>query len=340
MFISILGSGFHILEAQEFSEKEKVSTSAASDKLVIPGGMPIGIYLETDGVLVLGTERMRGVNGLNYEPAAHLIKEGDYIVGINEKTIEDKKELSKVVSNLTSEEVILRVRREGEEIDVKIKPVQTGIDEYKLGIWVRDNAQGLGTLTFMTSTGKFGALGHGIHDVDTGELLEISSGNLYKASIRDIEKGKHGTPGGMQGMIVYSGYHLLGNITKNGDAGIYGTIDKIDAVFQEQEPLEIAFKEQIVEGPAKIRCTVDGTTKNYDIQITKVDTRSREVNKGLVIKVTDPKLLDITGGIVQGMSGSPIIQNDKLVGAVTHVLVNDPTRGYGIFIENMLDTAT
>lgn len=337
MFLSIMGSGFNILEAQEISEREKVSSKTASEELVIPGGMPIGIYLETDGVLVLGTERMKGVNGLNYEPAAHLIKEGDYIVGINGVTIENKKELVKAVENLNSEEIILEVRREEELIAVKIKPVQTGAKEYKLGIWVRDNVQGLGTLTYMTGTGDFGALGHGIHDADTDELLEISSGRLYKASIRDIQKGKKGEPGGMQGMIVYSAYNLLGEISKNCDAGIYGTVKKIDTLFEKQKPVEVGVKEEIEEGPATIRCTVDGSVKEYDIEITRVDLRCREVNKGLVLKITDPELLEITGGIVQGMSGSPILQNGKLVGAVTHVLVNDPTRGYGIFIENMLE---
>ena len=332
LFGLFVGGGFSIRNAKQMYSKEEVSAKAASGDLLIPGGMPIGIYMETDGVMVLGTEALEGLDGLNYEPAKHLVKAGDYIVGINEKPVANKKELLEEIKNLTSEEVILKVRRKEEVIEVKMKPVKVTEKEYKLGIWVRDNAQGLGTITFLTGNSEFGALGHGIHDVDTNELLDITDGTLYETSIKDIQKGESGNPGGMEGIIVYNRYNILGKIAKNTEAGIYGTVDKIDALFAEQTPMTIGKKEEIQTGDAFIRCAVDGTVRDYQIKITKVDLFCKEVNKGIVLEVTDPELLDLTGGIVQGMSGSPII----LVGAVTHVFVQDATKGYGIFIENML----
>lgn len=331
-----VGGGLSIQSANRLYLKEEVSSQTVSSDFLIPGGMPIGIYMETDGVMVLGTEAIEGADGLQYEPARHLVKEGDYIVGINAQSIADKKELLESVRHLTEEEVILRIRRAGEEIAVKMHPIQVNTKEYKLGIWVRDNAQGLGTITFLTGNSEFGALGHGIHDVDTNELIDITNGTLYETSIKDIQKGKSGSPGGMEGIIVYNRYNVLGKISKNTEAGIYGTVDKIDSLFAEQIPMEIGKKEEIQTGEAKIRCAVDGQVKDYQVKITKVDFFCKEINKGIVLEVTDPELLELTGGIVQGMSGSPIIQNGKIVGAVTHVFVQDATKGYGIFIENML----
>ena len=178
LFGLFVGGGFSIRNAKQMYSKEEVSAKAASGDLLIPGGMPIGIYMETDGVMVLGTEALEGFDGLNYEPAKHLVKAGDYIVGINEKPVANKKELLEEIKNLTSDEVILKVRRKEEVIEVKIKPVKVTEKEYKLGIWVRDNAQGLGTITFLTGNSEFGALGHGIHDVDTNCLLYTSLDTL------------------------------------------------------------------------------------------------------------------------------------------------------------------
>lgn len=331
-----VGGGASIQNLTKTQLKKEVSAKPVSNDLLIPGGMPIGIYMETDGVMVLGTELLEGADGLNYEPAKHLVKSGDYIVGINGQPIENKRELLEAVKNLDSDEVILKLRRAGEVIDVKIKPVKTAGKQYQLGIWVRDNAQGLGTITFLNGKSQFGALGHGIHDVDTNELLDITDGALYETSIKDIQKGKSGTPGGIEGIIVYNNYNVLGTISKNTESGIYGIVNRIDSLFENQTPMEIGKKEEIETGDATIRCAVDGSVKDYKIKITKVDLFCREVNKGIVLEVTDPELLKLTGGIVQGMSGSPIMQNGKIVGAVTHVFVQDATKGYGIFIENML----
>lgn len=332
-----LGGGYCFTQYQKERNNRTVSTETLSKDFLIPGGMPVGIYMETDGVMILSTEAITAVDGLAYEPAEHLVKPGDYIIGLDDTAIANKKELIRAVGAISAKTVVLHLRRENKYLDVKIKPVQSDTKEYKLGIWVRDNAQGLGTVTFLNGNSEFGALGHGIHDTNTDELLELSQGRLYETSIQDIEKGTGGQPGGMQGIIVYNNHNILGSISKNTDAGIFGKIDKIDALFENQSALPVGTKEEIVEGDAVIRCCVEGVIKEYKIRVTKIDQHAREVNKGIEIQIIDEELLNLTGGIVQGMSGSPIIQNGKIIGAVTHVFVQDSTRGYGIFIENMLE---
>lgn len=336
VFTIAVGGGYCFIDSKKQMFKKEVNAKTSGDKMVIPGGMPVGIYLETEGVMILGTDEITGADGMKYEPSAHRVKAGDYIVGINHQKIENKAELIEAVDALENEKVVLTIKRKDEEIEVKTEAVKSDKEEYKLGIWVRDNAQGLGTITFLDENSRFGALGHGIHDVDTNDLLDISEGTLYTTSIKDIQKGENGTPGGMEGIIIYNNYNIVGSITKNTDAGIFGTIDRIDTLFTDQTPVKVAAKEEIEEGPATIRCAVEGKVKEYDIKITDIDYKTDEVNKGIVIEVTDPELLEVTGGIVQGMSGSPILQNGKLIGAVTHVFVNNPKKGYGIFIENML----
>ena len=337
VFAVTVGGSYCFLQIKREELKKEVSAGTGSENLLIPGGMPIGIYMETDGVMVLGTDEIKSSDGSSTSPAKHLVKDGDYIVGIDEEEVENKQELIEVMQNMSKKTVILHLRRKMEYIDVKIHPAKDEEGKYKLGIWVRDNVQGLGTITFLNANSEFGALGHGIHDVDTSELLEISEGTLYETSIQNIKKGQNGSPGGMEGIIVYNHYNVLGSITSNTETGIYGKIDRVDKVFKNQEAYPAASKEEIKTGKAYIRCAVSGEVKDYEIQITKIDLHPGEVNKGIEIRVTDEELLRITGGIVQGMSGSPILQNGKIVGAVTHVFVQDSTKGYGIFIENMLE---
>lgn len=337
VFAVTVGGSYCFLQIKREELKKEVSAGTGSENLLIPGGMPIGIYMETDGVMVLGTDEIKSSDGSSTSPAKHLVKDGDYIVGIDEEEVENKQELIEVMQNLSKKTVILHLRRKMEYINVKIHPAKDEEGKYKLGIWVRDNVQGLGTITFLNANSEFGALGHGIHDVDTSELLEISEGTLYETSIQNIKKGQNGSPGGMEGIIVYNHYNVLGSITSNTETGIYGKIDRVDKVFKNQEAYPAASKEEIKTGKAYIRCAVSGEVKDYEIQITKIDLHPGEVNKGIEIRVTDEKLLRITGGIVQGMSGSPILQDGKIVGAVTHVFVQDSTKGYGIFIENMLE---
>lgn len=336
VFCIAVGGGYYLIDSKKQMFRQEVSASTSDETMVIPGGMPIGIYLETEGVMVLGTGEITGMDGMKHEPSAHKVKAGDYITAINHQKIKDKSELMEAVKLLDGDEVILDIHRKDEDIEIKTQAVKLDADEYKLGIWVRDNAQGLGTVTFLDAKSRFGALGHGIHDIDTNELLDISGGTLYTTSIKDIQKGEDGIPGGMEGIIIYNNYNVLGSITRNSEAGIFGTIDRIDALFSDQTPVSTAAKEEIKEGPAIIRCAVEGKVKEYEVEITGVDLGTSEVNKGIILKVTDKRLLEVTGGIVQGMSGSPILQDGKIVGAVTHVFVNNPTKGYGIFIENML----
>lgn len=335
VFSVSVGGGYYLIEDNQQSLNKEVSANA-SGELLIPGGMPIGIYLETDGVLVLGTDAVTAEDGLNYEPASHLVKEGDYIVALDEVNVKEKSELVRAMKQLDHDEVILKVRRAEQLIDIKMKAVKCEDEGYKLGIWVRDNAQGLGTVTFLNSDSQFGALGHGIHDVDTNELLNISEGMLYTTSIKDIQKGEDGLPGGMEGVIVYNNYNILGNINQNTKEGIFGTVERVEALFSDAKPMEAAKIEDIKTEKATIRCAVDGNVKEYGIRITKVDNNAKEVNKKLELEVTDSELLALTGGIVQGMSGSPIIQDGKIIGAVTHVFVQNPEKGYGVFIGDML----
>ncbi|MEF9997554.1 MAG: SpoIVB peptidase [Lachnospiraceae bacterium] len=317
------------------TEQEVYAKTTGSD-MVIPGGMPVGIYMETDGVMILGTDSIKGIDGLQHEPTHNLVKKGDYIVALNNEKIHNKKELIKKLSSISDKDIVLQIRRMKENITVKVRPVAIDKEHYKLGIWVRDNAQGLGTITFLTANSKYGALGHGIHDIDTNELIQISKGSLYETNISNIKKGVNGEPGGLEGIIVYNSYNVLGTISSNTDAGIYGTLQEVESVFSGQKPMKIGHKEDIELGKATIRCTINGTIEDFDINITKIDVNESEINKGIVLEITDAKLLKMTGGIVQGMSGSPIIQNNKLVGAVTHVFVQNSKKGYGIFIENML----
>lgn len=322
--------------AAGYIPREEVSTVDIGENTVLVGGMPAGIYMETDGVLVLDTQSIAGTDGMEYEPAENLVQSGDYIIGINQENVETKEDLIQALKQLSEEEVVLTIRRDTETLDVRMQAVETGPEDYKLGIWVRDNVQGLGTITFLDQNSRFGALGHGIHDADTNVLMQIQNGSLYKTSIRSVIRGNYGLPGSMEGLIVYNSYNRLGSIDKNTDAGIYGTIDEIETVFPEQIPVQVASREEIVEGEATIRCYLEDSVQEYTVQIVGIDYESKEINKGIVLQVTDPVLLEKTGGIIQGMSGSPILQNGKLIGAVTHVFVNDPTKGYGIFAETML----
>lgn len=342
LWVILFLSGVVIWNQVQTRQEEKAlrqteaSTSSLENDTVLLGGMPVGIYMETDGVMVLNTEKIEGLDGNMYEPAADRVKTGDYIMAVNHQEITGKSDLLELVEEIDGGNVVLTLRRGEDTMDIKISPVEYEPDHYRLGIWVRDNVQGLGTITFLTEQSRFGALGHGISDTDTNMLMTIDSGRVYRTSIKDITKGYSGSPGTMEGIIVYNNYNVLGTIDKNTEAGIYGTIDKIDDLFEEQIPIETASKEEIRTGDATIRCYIDNEIKEYDIRVTEIDKTDSEINKGLVIQVTDPELLEKTGGIIQGMSGSPIIQDGKLIGAVTHVFVQDSTKGYGIFIENML----
>ncbi len=314
---------------------KEAALSVIQDIRLTPAGTPIGIYVHTQGVLVIDTGEFKNHKGKNTAPAHGVLKSGDYILAVNETNLEDKEQLMEMIADCEGEPLLLKVKREEEILTVKILPEQDQQGEYKLGIWVRDNAQGIGTMTFVDENGYFGALGHGINDMDTASLMELEDGGLYKTDIISVNKGTPGNPGELSGIIAYSEKNKLGEILQNSYRGIYGKVEKENLDLKEGS-LPLGLKQEIEEGPARILCTLSNTPAYYDVEIVAVNKENSQINRGLELKVTDGLLLETTGGIIQGMSGSPIIQNGKLIGAVTHVMVNDPTRGYGIFIEEML----
>lgn len=315
---------------------KNVDIEVIQDKLLIPSGIPIGIYVKTDGVLVVGIGEFEDGDGRKVSPAKYVLQKGDYILKVNGEAMENKKQFIRTVEESDGEALVLTIKRNNEITDVMIKPERNQSKSWKLGIWIRDNAQGIGTMTYEDTDHSFGALGHGINDVDTSVLMNLDEGTLYKTEIVGITRGTNGAPGELTGYIEYDSENVIGEITENTAAGIFGVCD---VELQEAiccEPVPIALKQEIELGAAQIICSVTGEPEFYDVEIVEVNLERDNVNRGIVIQVVDEKLLTLTGGIIQGMSGSPIIQNGKLVGAVTHVLVQDSTRGYGIFIEEML----
>ena len=313
-----------------------VQVEVIDDRTLIPAGIPIGIYVKTKGVLVIATGEFEGPEGQMNAPAARLLKEGDYILKANGEEVTGKAEFMQRIADSEGKQMLLTIQRDGQQFDVSLQPEQNQNGEYKLGIWIRDNAQGVGTLTWLDEDNSFGALGHGINDVDTAELMDLESGSLYQTQIVAIRRGENGAPGELTGVIDYGESNRIGTIEANTEEGIYGSLDEeaTDGIISSAIP--VGLKQEVAEGEAEILCSVGGEPELYTIEITGIHLDHDNVNRGLEITVTDERLLALTGGIVQGMSGAPIIQDGKLIGAVTHGLVNDPTKGYGIFIENML----
>ena len=315
---------------------KEVKVTPVDEQEIYVSGSTIGIYMETEGVLVIDTGEIEDQNGEMKEPAKNLVRQGDYIVSFNGEKISTKRELINDIAGLDGEEVTLEVKREGESVPVSVTPVKDTKGDYKLGIWVRDDTQGIGTLTYVDQNGRYGALGHGISDIDTAQLLNIRNGALYKAQILAINKGSRGNPGELAGFIRYDDRNILGSIEINSKNGIYGQFYKgaEDGITLKKMP--VAYKQDVKTGEASVLCNVDGEVREYQAEIKRIDLNHEDTNKSFVIQITDEKLLEKTGGIVQGLSGSPVLQNGKMVGAITHVFVQDSTSGYGIFIENML----
>lgn len=314
-----------------------VGIQVIGEKELTPVGIPVGIYVKADGLLVIGVGEFAGEDGVTRSPAKYILKSGDYIKELNGEAVTNRNDFITRIEEGDGSPVKLLVKRGEEELELEVQPEKCQSGEYKLGIWIRDNAQGVGTMTYVDANGNFGALGHGITDVDTSTLMEVEDGTLYQTQIISIRRGEDGNPGEMTGMIVYNEDRVLGDIDYNGEEGIFGVCNGKALAMVTEEALPIGLKQEIEIGPAQILCTVDGSPAYYDVQITAVHMDHDNVNRGIELQVTDPELIALTGGIVQGMSGAPIIQNGKFIGAVTHVLVNDATRGYGIFIENMLE---
>lgn len=312
----------------------KVHTVEKQEVLV--SGSPVGIYMETKGVLVIDSGEITDREGIRRIPAEHIIQSGDYICEIDGKVLTGKRQLMQLVRENQGEPMELQVIRHQETIKLEMTPVETEDGSYKLGIWVRDNIQGIGTLTYVEPNGTFGALGHGISDADTGERLEISDGDLYRADILSIRKGTAGTPGELRGVINYREENRIGTICGNSQYGIRGQMEP-GKYTESMKKIPTGLKQEIQTGKAEIRCDIGDGIREYQCEILEIDSNARDTNKCFVLRITDDDLLSRTGGIVQGMSGSPVLQNGKLIGAITHVFVNDPTKGYGIFIENMME---
>lgn len=312
---------------------KEINVNVISKTKVIPMGNAIGMKLYTDGVLVVGMSEIEGKKP--YENSG--IKEGDRIVQIDKKAIDNTEDLMEAVNKCSGKEISVKYIRDNTTITTSIKPIKNSGNQYKIGLWVRDAAAGVGTLTFYEpSSGMFGTLGHGILDVDTSELIKIANGELVTTNILNITKGKKGDPGEIRGTIE-SG-HTIGNIDKNTSLGVFGTLNKTPYInIQNNDEIEVALREEIKIEDAQIICELEnGKREKYNIKIQKVFLNNNKDNKSMLIKITDEKLLEKTGGIIQGMSGAPIIQNGKFIGAVTHVLVNDPTIGYGVFADIMI----
>ena len=332
LFFSIF---FGFIQYSKVPCEDYIQASATvGETYLIPSGEAVGVKMFTDGLLVVYVSDVVDKSGKHYSPAKMAgLKETDRILSVDGIELGTNEELSDYI-NYVKRPVLLEVARDEEIFKTQITPIISNDGYYRIGIWVRDSTAGIGTLTFYNpKDNTFAALGHAICDADTGVILKVSEGDLVGCDILSVKRGEHGVPGELSGQFKNKNF---GKILKNNEFGIFGEI-KNSELYSNEKVMLAANRFQIKQGPAHILCDIDGNgVKKYDIEITDVSKDSKVNNKGLIIKITDKVLLEKTGGIVQGMSGSPIIQNDMIVGAVTHVFINDPTRGYGIFIENML----
>ena len=310
---------------------KKIKVKVVDGQKVIPSGQVVGIYVETNGLLVIDTDGFTGENGVDHAPSKNKLYRGDYIKKIDGADVLSKKQFIEKINQSNGNSVTLTVSRRSKVLKIKIKPEFSKTDHmYKIGAWIRDNTQGIGTMTYIKKD-SFGGLGHGIYDMDTGKLLKIKGGFLLTPQIYSIKKGKSGTPGEIVGSIEYKEENIIGSIKKNTEKGIYGTVSDT-----ESKAYEIGYRQDVKKGKAYILSNLTGSMKKYEIRISKVVPSDTDVLKSMEIEVTDKRLLNLTNGIIQGMSGSPIIQDGKLNGAVTHVFVDDPTKGYAILMETMI----
>ncbi len=318
---------------------KNVDVRVEESRVLVPGGQAIGVALHTSGVLVVGTSDLAGGAANPAQEAG--LQPGDVIRSLGGQEVESAQHLTQLVNAHGGETVEMVVQRTGKEVRMRIAPVRDALDgQYRLGVWVRDSTAGVGTLSFYDpESGAFGALGHAITDVDTGESLTVREGDIMHADIVDVLKGQRGEPGELKGSFLKEG-ETFGSILLNNAFGIYGQSDEALVNPLYPQGLPVGSRYSVHEGKASILSTVEGdTVREYEVEITRCVQQGSPAQKGMILRVTDPELLERTGGIVQGMSGSPILQDGHIVGAVTHVYVNDPTQGYGMYIEWMLEQA-
>ena len=327
------GAGVQAAAVQE-TEIACIQTQEMEGKQLVPLGNAVGIKLFSDGVLVVGLSSIDTVTGPASPGKTSGLKVGDLITHINEQEVNTIEQVQEILKKEQGNPLTLQVNRKDSSLQLSAQALQNSAGDYQLGVWLRDSMAGIGTMTFYDpESGMFAALGHGINDVDTAMRMPLESGSIMEATVSEVKKGTAGEPGELHG--VFDLTEDMGTLFVNTDQGIFGQIEP-ENVIAPMEPVEIAAPQEVKKGKATIRSNISGNeVLEYEIEILDIDTT--ENTRNMMIQVTDPRLLETTGGIVQGMSGSPILQDGKIVGAVTHVLVNDPTRGYGIFIENMLE---
>lgn len=322
---------------------KNIKVTVSEEKTLYPGGQSIGVMLYTNGALVVGCSDITTENGKTVNPASEAgLLPGDIIEQIGGETIKNADHLSALIQELDEGQMRLTVRRDGELKEIWVTPVRDAQDgSLRLGIWVRDSTAGVGTLTFYDpQTGAFAGLGHAITDVDTGKQLTVKEGEIIQSEIIEVVKGAAGEPGELKGYFDPK-TDVMGIISKNTDYGIYGKANETPDCDWYCNPIQAAARDEVEVGPATLLCTLNSEgVRAYTCRIVQVNQQSAPAPKSFVVEITDEKLLSVTGGIVQGMSGSPVIQNGKLVGAVTHVFVNDPTKGYGIYLDWMLNEAS
>lgn len=320
-------------------DKEEPGVSTGTPKTLVPVGHTVGIKLFSDGVLVVGLSQVDTPEGTAAPAKACGLKEGDIITHINSREVDTIQEVQTILAETSGEKVSLRCLRGDQSVQLTTQAAQCSADgSYKLGAWIRDSMAGIGTVTFYDpESGMFGALGHGVSDVDTQRLMPLSSGAILHSSVSGVQKGQIGKPGQLRGSFDLG--EDLGTLYANTHSGIFGTL-ALEEGLPLGEALPVARPGEVHVGEVVIRSNIQGEdVKEYRGEIVRIYPDNGEDTRNFLLKITDPELLDKTGGIVQGMSGSPILQDGKLIGAVTHVLVNDPTQGYGIFVENMLKAA-
>ena len=359
----------HRATDRDYEETDKISDGISVEGVYACGRLT-GIYEQTEGVLVVNTTEVTDEDGKKVNPADKRVQCGDYILSVNGRTVADKEELSEAVNDIMKEydesgtvesqkEIInenksdsdeikseinkrmvkIKFLRGGKEMSADITPVRMDDGRYYMGIWVKDDLAGIGTITYYTKDGRFGALGHGIGDgTQSGNLLYANSGDLYSMKLTKIKKGKSGAPGEIGGVVYFGKKSHIGTLDCNSNLGIYGQLDsdELSEYAAEDTYYPVAGKDEIHTGSAQMISEISGKLEKYNLEITNIDKKATDTNKGMELKVTDDRLIELSGGIVQGTSGSPIIQDGKIIGAVTHVFVDDPTGGYGICIDEML----
>jgi len=331
-----MGSGatlklFGVIPIKEVKIKE------VNTPVLIPGGNPFGIKLLSEGVMVIGTAKVDSVDG-DVCPALDCgIEVGDIIYSINGEKMVSNQSIADAILSSSGEKVVVELKRNSKAFKVDLEPVYSLSEaSYKAGMWVRDSSAGIGTITFYDpQTEIFGGLGHPVCDSDTGNIIPLHSGEVVGVNINGVVKGQSGQPGELIGSFVSN--FSVGKLLLNNQSGLFGELNSAPNL---STPIPLGYRQEIETGPATILTTIKGNTpKEYNIEIEKIDLKNNGESKNMIIKISDKELLEETGGILQGMSGSPIIQNGKLVGAVTHVFVNDPTKGYAVFVDTMYDYA-